>query len=355
MLLTALLPFALAATLDVPAGAPLADALARAAPGDVVRLGPGLHAGSLGRLSGLRIEGAGAGSTRVAAPEGQDGAVVTGRVELEGLTIEAGDVRSALKVLGGEAHVRDVDLRGVAVGAFVDGGRLDGSGVTLAGATGLLVRDGEVVLRGGRVRPLGAARAGVALLHGMVDLSRFSLTGPFGEAAITVGKGAARLDDVVIRAPGPAGIAVTRGEVIGRSVEIAGARELPAGGTRGADGVLGDCVQVLRGTLRLEASGLTRCGGAALSASGGSVRLDGVDVQGGSAGGLALLDGVQADLRGNWITGRGPGLVAASGAQADATFNRWRTDPVFWVDCGAGARVRLGFGEHAAEPCTKAK
>ena len=41
-----LLPLALAAVIDVPAGAPLGEALARAHPGDVVRLGPGVHAGA---------------------------------------------------------------------------------------------------------------------------------------------------------------------------------------------------------------------------------------------------------------------------------------------------------------------
>jgi hypothetical protein len=353
-LLTALLPLAIGAILDVPAGTPPGDTIARAQPGDVVRLGPGVYAGSLGRISGLRVEGAGADATRVVAPEGQDGAVVTGRVELAGLTLEAGDARSALKVLDGDARLDDVGLRGGAVGAFVDGGRLEGAGVTLSGAIGLLVRAGDVALRAGAVRPAGSGRSGVAVLRGTVALSRFTLTGPFAEAAVTVGKGTARLEDVVIRAPGPTGIAVNGGEVTAQDVEVAGAQELPST-VRGADGILGDCVQVLRGTVHLASSGLTRCGGTALSASGGTVRLDGVDAQGGAAGGLALIDGARGDLRGNWVTGRGPGLVAANGAQVEATFNRWRTDPVFWVECGAGARVRLGFGEHAAEPCAKAR
>jgi hypothetical protein len=321
----------------------------------VIRLGAGVHAGSLGRLSGLRIEGPGADSTRVVAPEGQDGAVVTGRVELTGLTIEAGDARTALKVVDGDALLSDVALRGAAIGAFVDGGRLEGRDVTLLGGFGLLVRSGEVRLRDGRVRAIGPAHAGVAVLRGTVQLSRFALTGPFEEAAITVGRGSARLEDVVIRNPGPTGVAVNGGEVTGHDVEVAGARELPVRGGRGVDAILGDCVQVIRGSLTLASSGLTRCGGAALSASGGTVRLDGVDAQGGTAGGLVLLDGARADLRGNWLTGRGPAVVAASGAQVDATFNRWRTDPVFWVDCGAGARVRLGFGEHVSEPCAKAR
>jgi hypothetical protein len=350
-LLTPLLALAISAVLDVPAGASLAEALARARPGDVVRLGPGLHAGSLGRISDLRIEGAGADSTRVVASEGQDGAVVTGRVELAGLTIEAGDARSGLKVIDGHALLDGVALSGNAVAAFLDGGRIDGHDVALAGGYGLLVRSGEVRLHGGIVRGGGPRRAGVALLRGRLELSRFSLTGPFGEAAVSVSGGVAVLEDLVVRDPGPTGISVTRSEVTGRDVEISGARELPLEGARGLDGVLGDCVQLIRGTLRLASSGLARCGGAAVSASGGELRLDGVDAQGGSAGGLVLLDGARADLRGNWVTGRGPGLVAAGGSQVDATFNRWRTDPVFWVECGTGARVRLGFGERAAEPC----
>jgi len=350
---TALLPLALAAVLDVPAGASLAEALARARPGDVVRLGPGLHSGTLGRISNLRIEGAGADSTRVVAPEGQDGAVVTGRVELAGLAIEAGDARAGLKVIDGHALLDGVALSGNAVAAFLDGGRIEGNDVALAGGYGLLVRSGEVRLRGGSVRAGGGRRAGVALLRGRLELSRFSITGPFGEAAVTVSGGVAVLEELVIRDPGPAGITVARGDVSGRDVEVSGARELPLETGRGLDGVLGDCVQLLRGTLRLASSGLVRCAGAAVSASGGELRLDGVDAQGGSAGGLVLLDGARADLRGNWVTGRGPGLVAAGGSQVDATFNRWRTDPVFWVECGTGARVRLGFGERSAEPCKK--
>ena len=32
--------------------------------------------------------------------------------------------------------------------------------------------------------------------------------------------------------------------------------------------------------------------------------------------------------------------------------NRWWIDPVFWVDCGSGARVALGDGERARAPCS---
>lgn len=353
--LTALLPLALAATLDVTAGGSLVDALASARPGDLLRLGPGVHAGSLGRIADLRVEGAGAGVTRIVAPEGQDGAVVTGRVALSGLTLEAGKARFALKVLGGEADLRDVELRGQAAAAFIESGTLTGRDVLLEGGHGLLQSGGEVRLRDGRVLSGGRGQAGLALLRGRLELSRVSITGPFDEAALTVSGGAAVLDDVVIRAPGPTGIAVAGGEVAGRDVEVAGARELPVEGRAGVEAILGDCVQLRRGAVSLASSGLVRCGGTAVSASGGTLRLDGVDAQGGSAGGLVLLDGARADLRGNWITGRGPGLVLAGSAQADATFNRWRTDPVFWVECGAGARIRLGFGERSAQPCSATK
>lgn len=350
--ITAIAPIAAAALLEVPAGTHLADALARARPGDVVRLGPGLHAGSLGRLAGLRVEGAGAEATRVVASEGQDGAIVTGRVELAGLSLEAGTARSGLKVLGGEAHLEDVALAGGAVAAFVEDGRVTARRVSLAGQYGLLQKGGDVALHTVTVRASGAARAGLAVLRGRLSLARCTVTGPFEEAAITVAGGQATLDDVVVRDPGPTGIAVNRGEVEGRDVEVAGAREVPVREPRGIDAILGDCLQLLRGTARLAWSGLVRCGGAAVSSSGGTLRLDGVDVLGGSAGGLVLLDATRADLRGNWVTGRGPGLVAASGAQVEATLNRWRTDPALWVDCGAGARVRTGPGERVASPCT---
>jgi hypothetical protein len=346
---------ALAATLDVPAGAPLDAAIVRARPGDVVRLGPGVHAGSLGKIAGLRIEGAGPDATRVVAPEGKDGAIVTGRVELSGLSLEAGAARAGLMVVGGEAFLDGVALSGGAMGAFVEDGRLTGRDVRLSGNFGLLVRSGEVVLRDGLVLAAAGAHAGIALLRGRLTLSRSTVTGPFVEAAVTVSGGATVLEEVVVRDPGPTGIAVTRGELEGRDVEVAGARELPTQGVRGLDAVMGDCVQLRRGAVRLASSGLIRCGGAAVSASGGSLRLDGVDLEGGAAGGLVLLDGVQADLRGNWVTGRGPALVAAGNTQVEATFNRWRTDPAMWVECGAGARVRLGFGEHVAQPCASGR
>jgi hypothetical protein len=44
-------------------------------------------------------------------------------------------------------------------------------------------------------------------------------------------------------------------------------------------------------------------------------------------------------------------VVAASGAQVTARMDRWLTDPVLWVECGSGARVRVGAGEEEAEPC----
>lgn len=351
ILLPLLLAATAAATIDVPAGAPLVEAIGRAHPGDVLRLGPGDHAGTLGKITDLRIEGAGADATRIVVPEGKDGAIVTGHVELAGLTLEAGAAHGALMVVGGDATLDDVSLRGGAMGAFVEDGRVTGRGVRLAGNFGLLQKGGEVKLRDATVLRAKGAHAGLALLRGRLELTRSSVTGPFVEAALTVSGGTAALDDVVIRSPGPTGIAVTRGEVVGGSVEVAGAREVPMERVPGLEAILGDCVQVRRGTVALVASGLVRCGGAAVSASGGSLRLDGVDLQGGTAGGLVLLDGAKAVLDGNWVTGRGPGLVAAGDSQVKATFDRWRTDPAMWVECGSGARVEVGFGEHVPQPC----
>jgi hypothetical protein len=89
------------ATLDVPAGGDLAAAVARARPGDAIRLGPGEHRGALGTISGVTVSGAGAGTTTVVAPQGADGVVVAGDAVLAGLSIRAGPARSALKVTGG--------------------------------------------------------------------------------------------------------------------------------------------------------------------------------------------------------------------------------------------------------------
>jgi hypothetical protein len=329
------------ATLDVPAGGDLAAALARARGGDVVRLGPGTHRGSLGRAAGISIEGAGADRTLVLAPEGEDGLVAAGEAALRGVSLRAGPGRSALKVLGGAVRLDDVALSGGSCGAFVDGGALTGRGVELAGEYGLLVRAGRVVLDGGTAR---GASAAVGLLGGDVAIRRFAVLGPAREAGISVSRGSASLEAVTIRAPGPSGIAVSGGgRLEGVAVTVAGAAE--------AGGILGDCVLVMRGALRLSGATLVGCAGAAVESSGGEISLRGVDAEGGAAGGVVLMDGATADLEGNVVAGRGPGLVVVSGARATAVANRWWTDPGMWVDCASGARVRLGRGEVLREPC----
>lgn len=353
--LAAALPLVLTAVLDVPAGGDVSAALASARGGDVIRLGPGVHRVSLGRRRGpLRIEGAGVGRTEVIVPEGEDGLVVEGGdVALAGLALRAGPARTALKVLGGRASLDEVVLAGGAVAAYVQGAALEGREVDLLGGYGLLARDARVELAGGTVR---GGRAGIALLSGALTLRRFDVTGPSSEAGVTVSGGEAVLDDVAIRSPGPSGVAVTgTGVLRGFAVDVAGAREVQLSRGVEVDAVLGDCIQARRGTVALDAAALALCGGAAVEASGGSIALRGVDASGGEAGCLVLVDGARAELVGNVCTGRGPSVVAASGARAVARANRWRTDPVLWVDCGAGARVELGRGEQVASPCRPAR
>jgi hypothetical protein len=343
-LLAAASALALSATLEVPAGEPLAAALSRARPGDVVRLGPGDHGGSLGRLAGIRVEGQGPGATRLAVPEGQDGAVVVGRAEISGLAIRTGPVRSAVKVLGGSARLSGLALAGGTAGLFVEDGHVEGEDVDLRGETyGLLSSRGEVSLRGGSAR---GGTAGVAVLGGSLDLSRFAVVGPSQEAGVSVAGGSARLRMVTVRAPGPTGISVIRGSIDGEAVAVAGARE--------QEGFLGDCVTAVRGTVRLSASTLSGCAGTALSASGGEVRLDGVAARGGEAGCLVFVNGARAHLEAGLCGGRGPSLVAGSGAQVSTRFGRWRTDPTVLVDCGAGARVRI-LDPGARQPCASAR
>jgi hypothetical protein len=341
-----LVPFLLGATVDVAPGADPAAAIASAHPGDVIRLGPGLHASSLGRVRGpLRITGAGAGLTRVVAPEGEDGLVVEGgKVELIGLSLQASGPRAALKILGGEVSAAGVALTGGSVGGFVQGGRLEGRDLDLAGDYGLLVKAGELSLAGSRVR---GSLAGIAQLGGRSELRQVAVVGPSVEAGVTISAGEAVLDGLVIRSPGPAGLSVTRGaRVDARGLVISGATE--------EGGVLGDCVQVMRGTLRLEASVLTRCAGAAVESMGGDVQLRGVDATGGAAGCLVFIDQSTAQLEGNRCSRRGPAVVSASGSQVVATMNRWLADPVLWVECSSGAQVRLGVGEKVRQPCQKA-
>jgi len=343
-LLAAAVAVVLGAQIDVAPGQPLAPALARARPGDVVRLGPGVHAGSLGRAAGLRVEGAGAGLTVIVAPEGEDGAVASGALQLAGVTLRTGPERCALKVLGGDARLDDVALAGGACGAYVDGGRLSGRGVALEGGYGLLVHAGEVSIDEGSAR---GRNAGVGVLGGAVALRRFAVTGPSREAGISVAGGTASLEAVVIRSPGPSGIAVSgRGHVEALDVTVAGALD--------EKGMLGDCAQLNGGTLRLAGATLVRCAGAAVEASRGELRLDGVDAAGGGAGCLVLVNGAAAVLAGNLCVGRGPGLVVASRARARLVANRWWTDPVLWVDCGGGARVEIGRGETLVTPCAAA-
>lgn len=349
-LLLSLLLAAPAAIVDVAPGGDLAAALAAAGPGGTVRLPPGTWPAALGRVRGaLRVEGAGAGRTTLVAPEGEDGVVVEagGDVALEGLSLVAGPAHAGLKVLGGAARLADVVLEGGACGAYLDGGRLTGRGVDLAGDYGLLATRAEVALSEGSAR---GASAGVGVLSGArVRLARFAITGPSREAGLSVAGGEAALEAVVIRAPGPAGLAVAGApsRVDAVELDVAGAVE--------SGGFLGDCLQVQRGALRVEGGLLAGCAGAAAEAMGGTLRLAGVSARGGSAGCLVLLDGASAELVGNTCGGPGPGLVAAAGAKATARFNRWRTDPALWVDCGSGAQVAVGAGEQVAEPCRPAR
>ncbi len=332
-----------ATTIDVAAGDDLAAAVARARPGDTVRLGPGTHRGSLGRAAGVTFSGAGAGATWVVGHEGEDVVVVAGDVALSRVALRAGPERCALKVVSGTARLDDVALAGGACGAFVDGGRIDGRGVDLSGGRyGVLVPRGEVALDGGSAR--GGSTA-VGVLGGAVSLRRFAIVGPAAEGGVSVASGSATLEGVVIRSPGPAGVTVSHG---GRLDAV----ELTVAGAVESDGVVGDGLQVIRGTARVHGATLVGCGGTAVEASGGRLALSGVDATGGSAGCIVLVNEAAADLEGNLCAGRGPGLVAAAGARATARANRWWTDPVFWVDCGSGARVELGRGETAHAPCT---
>jgi len=345
----ALLSLALAAAVEVPAGASAGEALARARPGDVVRLAAGTFREALDPPPGVSIAGAGPERTVLVPPEGMQGVRAAGRLSLTGLSVRAGPARCALAVVGGAVDLRDVVLSGGSCGAFVEDGSLRGEEVELRGGEyGILVRRGEASLSGGSAT---GGSAGAAVLRGRLALSRVLLFGPSREAGLSVAGGEARLDGVLVASPGPAGIAVSYGgRVEGRDVSV--------GGTVERGGFPGACVQVLKGEVRLASSELLHCGGAALEASGGTVALDGVEAEGGTAGCLVLLDGARAELQGNHCAGRGPGLVAASGSTAALRMNQWSVDPVFLVECETGSRVRLVYGPRGTEsrePCSPAR
>jgi hypothetical protein len=180
-------------------------------------------------------------------------------------------------------------------------------------------------------------------LSGEVTLEQAAVTGPSREAAISVAGGAVRLSVVLVRNPGPTGLALSGGTVTGSDLTVAG--------PRGDRGFLGDCVQLRRAELRLSASELTACGGAALEASRSTVWLDGVDAAGGEAGGLIFTDRSQAELSATLCTRRGPGLVVMEGSTVRAFGARIWTEPAIWADCGSGARVELLDDPSGPQPC----
>ncbi|WP_374112108.1 hypothetical protein, partial [Anaeromyxobacter sp. SG26] len=201
---------------------------------------------------------------------------------------------------------RDLRAVGGGCGARVSGGALEGADLALDGDVGLVVERGEATLVGGH---LHGALSGATVHGGTATLRHLAVDGPSREAGLAVAGGAAHLEGVVIRSPGPAGIAIAGGRVEGAAVVVAGVSE--------EQGIPGACVQVRRGSLALSASTLLRCGGAAVEASGGEVRLSSVDASGGAAGGIVLLDGATAVLDGNLVTGHGPALALGGGLAGD--------------------------------------
>jgi hypothetical protein len=324
----------------VPAGASLADAMARAATGDTVRLGPGEHRGALGRLAGVTVAGAGAGVTVVLAPPGEDGAVTDGDATLRDLSLVAGPARTGLKALSGAVTLERVALVGGSTGLFVDGARVEGRETWLEGGYGLLQGAGVVRLTGLIAH---GGRAGLALLTGDLEVTRGAVTGPSAEAAVTIAGGTARLAELVLRNGGPSGLSVSGGVVTARDLSIAGPRE--------SGGIGGDCLLVMRARVTLRASELTGCGGAAIEASHAELHVEGVDAEGGSAGGFIFTDQTRVELLATLVTGRGPGLVAMQGSRVRGWQARHFTDPSLWIDCGSGARVEWLDAHGARQPC----
>lgn len=340
-MLASVLALAAAATLEVGPGESLAAAVARAKPGDELKLHAGTFAGTLGRLKGLRIVGVDPGQTIVEAAEGEDGLVAEDSVELAHLTLVGAAGKAGLKVLGGETKLDDVILHGGSSGAFVGrGARLTARNTSFSGGLyGLLLDKGSATVASGQAR---GGRAGVAMNDGTVELSRFEIAGPSKDAALSVGSGRATLHDVVMMQPGPSGISVSYGgEVVGDGVVIAGIE---------AENDMGDCVQALKAKVTLSDALLRKCLGAAVSSSGGEIRLDGVDAAGGSAGCLVLLDGSKGALQGVRCAGHGPGLVAMGGTRALLRMNRWLAGEMLFVEC-ANSEVKLLYGEEERPPC----
>jgi hypothetical protein len=340
-----LLLIALAAgkVIEVPAGGSLSEAMTAAVAGDTIRLPAGVFSAALRPQHDLTMEGAGHEETVIVAPEGEPAMVVTKGLTLTGVTLRAGGPQPALKVLdGGMVTAREVAFQGGAIGAAVLGGTLTGQDLDFHGKLyGLFVDNGMTTVERGAAR---ADKAGIAVLRGRVVLSRYAVSGPASEAAISVSRGEVELDAVAIVSPGPTGISVMgNGRVTGRDVTVSGATS--------KGGFLGDCVQGLRSTVVLTQSELRGCDGAAVEASGGEIRLTGVDAVGGEVGCIALVDQARGRFEGVRCAGKGPGLVAASGSTAELSMNRWLGPPPFFVECEAGARLSLGEGETHSNPC----
>ena len=144
-----------AETVSVAAGEPVQPALDAAAEGDVVRLGPGVHAGPLAVEAALTLEGA-------------EGAVVEGTGEGSVITVSApGAVVRGLTVRGSGTELSEEDsgifVAREARGALIEGNRLEDNlfGIYLMGAPDAVARGNSVV--GLRDRPFAQLGSGISV------------------------------------------------------------------------------------------------------------------------------------------------------------------------------------------------
>ena len=258
--------------------------------------------------------------------------VEDGAVALSGLAIQAGGPRAALKVLGGRGLGRGVVARRRArSGPSSTGAGSRVATSTLAGGYGLLLRRGEVSLAASRAR--GAQRGPGAARRPRLELRQLAVDGP-----LHGGRG----DHLGRRAPrSRAWSSVTPARPGSRSWRAPGSRRAdwtsrgPARWTAASWATASRCCA---GTLRLDGERPRRAAEAPPSRRwAGTLRRSWASTHG-RGGRLpgASSTGPQAELDGNRCSGRGPAVVSAGGAQVSATMNRWRADPVFWVECARG-------------------
>jgi Right handed beta helix region len=249
---------------------------------------------------------------------------IAGVALIDGLSIVAPDGGVGVRVdATGAAELRGVEVSGNGQSLiFVAEGELTLSGGQLTGgAYGLLTQQARA-LRVRNVRVSGQTRAGLAIVNGPVEISDVEVSGPFGEAAISVIHGKLTLTRARIAKSGAVGVKVVNGEAIldGNSI---------AGGRTDARGLEGNGLYVYNATATLDGDHFADCQGAEISLIGSTATLIRVVLEGASEAAV-YVSGSQLTARDCQVRDTPAGLLIEPGSKADGAGFRFHrvTNPV---------------------------